>query len=297
MLKTRLKTSVPLIAVALSGFLWPGLPGAVIFYLFAAVLVVSAVREYTQMAETMGYAVFTRVTIIFAFALLTLTCFSARPVIGLFGVAQGVANEVVLLVAFLVSAWVCALRPFEGKQSVQRYLLTVGGFFAFVWPLNFIPKLYFCAGLGSTGRWLTLFLIIVTKMGDVGAYAAGSLTASRVGGNRKLAPTLSPKKSWEGLFGGIAACVLSACLFVGFGGRCLEADGIRLLGLGGAVCFGVLAAVLGLVGDLSESALKRAAGVKDSGRLPGLGGVLDMMDSLLFVGPLFYGYIIFRLTT
>jgi phosphatidate cytidylyltransferase len=67
--------------------------------------------------------------------------------------------------------------------------------------------------------------------------------------------------------------------------------GVPVLGLGSAIVLGILFAVLGFAGDLAESALKRVAGAKNSGDLPGLGGVLDVLDSLLFVSPVFYGYL------
>ena len=154
-----------------------------------------------------------------------------------------------------------------------------------------MPRLYAIEGDGMGGRWLLLFMVAVTKGTDVGAYAIGTWTARRPQGNHKMCPRLSPKKSWEGLAGGLAlGLVVALALFWAFGDR-FAVHGHAVLAWWSAALFGLLFAVLGLAGDLTESVLKRAAGVKDSGSLPGLGGCLDVVDSLIFVTPLFYAYV------
>lgn len=120
---------------------------------------------------------------------------------------------------------------------------------------------------------LVLFLAAV-KATDIGAYFVGSAI-----GRHKLAPSISPGKTWEGLLGGLAA---GACAAV-FVARLL---GIRQLELHYAGIFGVIVALAGQFADLCESALKRSAGVKDSGHVvPGFGGVLDIIDSPLLAAP------------
>jgi phosphatidate cytidylyltransferase len=134
----------------------------------------------------------------------------------------------------------------------------------------------------ATGAWMVLLVILVTKCADIGAYAAG-----RLFGRHKLIPWLSPGKTWEGLVGGVLFGAGVAIWL--FQWRLHEAIDIEdtsttLLWVAG---FGVLLTLGGLLGDLSVSMLKRHAGFKDSGRLlPGMGGVLDVLDSLLFTGPL-----------
>lgn len=129
------------------------------------------------------------------------------------------------------------------------------------------------------GESLVIFVILVTWVGDAGAYYVGMRT-----GRRPLAPIISPKKTVEGLIGGLTASVVAALaartwLLPEYG--LLEALGLGCL-LGG----------VGIVGDLAESALKRSAGVKDSGAvIPAHGGMLDRIDSLLFTGPVFYYYV------
>jgi phosphatidate cytidylyltransferase len=118
---------------------------------------------------------------------------------------------------------------------------------------------------------------LTTWAGDIGAYYVGSRL-----GRRPLAPRVSPKKTVEGALGGVAATVLIAALGSGWVWTRLP--------LATAVWVGGLLAVVGMVGDLAESAVKRAAGVKDSGALiPGHGGILDRLDSVIFCVPVLYG--------
>lgn len=134
---------------------------------------------------------------------------------------------------------------------------------------------------GQDGRIWALYLILVTKCTDIGAYFVGKLF-----GKRRLAPTLSPKKSWEGgIAGVISAVAVSLCFsFIGsaFFARAFTLSWPK------AVILGVLIAIFGMFGDLVESLFKRDAEVKDSGIIPGMGGILDMVDSLLFTTPLLY---------
>ena len=127
--------------------------------------------------------------------------------------------------------------------------------------------------------WVLVGAILTVKMADIGAYTVGC----SIGRNR-LIPWLSPKKTWEGLAGGIVFSALCGTLLAWASPGFSESpEGIPLMT---GFIFGVLCAVIGLLGDLSASALKRDSGIKDSGSLlPGLGGLVDTLDSLLLVGP------------
>ena len=129
------------------------------------------------------------------------------------------------------------------------------------------------------GEWLIFFLLLVTWASDTGAYVVGTLY-----GRHRLAPTISPKKTVEGLVGGLIGAIMVA----------YAARWWFLPELSGLDCL-VLATLLtitGLWGDLTESAMKRSVGIKDSGGiLPGHGGMLDRLDSLLFSAPAFYYYV------
>jgi phosphatidate cytidylyltransferase len=129
------------------------------------------------------------------------------------------------------------------------------------------------------GEWLVLFLAVVTWASDTGAYYAGTLW-----GKHPLLPSISPKKTVEGVLGGLVLAVGVAFL--------AQQWFTSELSLADAVILGVLLTTVGLLGDLFESMIKRRTGVKDSGGiLPGHGGMLDRLDSLLFTAPTFYYYV------
>ncbi len=117
------------------------------------------------------------------------------------------------------------------------------------------------------GAWTLLGALAAIKSFDIGAYFTGVSI-----GKRKLIPWLSPGKTWEGLIGGL---IVSAAVAAGL------SFGVGWLHWGAAAGLGAVVGLAGQVGDLFESVLKRNAGVKDSGRLPGFGGVLDLLDSPL----------------
>lgn len=127
----------------------------------------------------------------------------------------------------------------------------------------------------SGAAWVMLVLAI-TWIQDSAAYFVG-----RSFGRTKMAPILSPKKSWEGFAGGLVASVITALVAVPILGL--------PIGYAAAALIGVATGIAGPVGDLGESLIKRQVGVKDSGALiPGHGGILDRMDSLLFTAPVVY---------
>lgn len=130
------------------------------------------------------------------------------------------------------------------------------------------------------GAALVILIVAANAMGDTGAYYTG-----RAIGKRKLAPSISPNKTVEGFFGGVAGALAGAVAV----NLILPAP----TAMAHAIAAGLLAGLIGPVGDLVESAVKRANGVKDSGTLiPGHGGVLDRVDSLLFSASAFYLYLL-----
>ena len=123
------------------------------------------------------------------------------------------------------------------------------------------------------------FLISVTKGGDIGAYIIGSLL-----GKHALIPRISPKKSIEGFAGAIVFSFALAALFKGY---------LHFIPYYHILILGGMLGLLAQAGDLSESLIKRDCGVKDAGAVfPGLGGALDVLDSLLFTAPVFYFYVL-----
>ncbi len=175
-------------------------------------------------------------------------------------------------------------EPLEGPATLQRIFSTVFGTVYTVVAFGFITRLmYFLSeGQGNTGLFLMLHVIVVTKFTDMGAYAFGAGF-----GRHKMIPHISPGKSWEGFAGAfVGGAVATVFMMSLFGDRLAPLGWLSALGL---VPMLTLAAI---AGDLAESVLKRCVAIKDSGHtLPGIGGILDLTDSLLFTAPLFYFYL------
>jgi phosphatidate cytidylyltransferase len=144
----------------------------------------------------------------------------------------------------------------------------------------------------TNGPSLVTFLLVVIWGGDIAALYVG-----RAWGRRKLAPTISPKKTWEGSLGSMAGSLLAAGIMLALADWLAHWDSARLSypeDIWYWLCLAVGINVAAQVGDLAESALKRSVGVKDSGNLlPGHGGVLDRIDALLLAAPvLWYAQVI-----
>ncbi|MBM3191064.1 MAG: CDP-archaeol synthase [Chlamydiae bacterium] len=177
------------------------------------------------------------------------------------------------------------------KQVTNAIPLVSMQFFAICYiavPLALMLKILY-PGLSShfnlrDGRIWFVYLICITKVTDIGAYFGGRLL-----GKRKLAPILSPSKTIEGAVAGLVFAVGLSVLFSFM--SAYFAIEVFQLPLATAILLGVVLSVGGQLGDLAESLLKRDAKVKDSNRLPGLGGVLDMFDSLLFTIPILFFYL------
>jgi phosphatidate cytidylyltransferase len=148
------------------------------------------------------------------------------------------------------------------------------------WLLNFIQKINFFPNVD--GHYYLLYFVHITKFSDSGAYAVGSLI-----GKHKMIPRISPGKTWEGFGGAILGSTLASVVFLKLGGSHLYG-----MTMTHAIILGVVLSIAAVVGDLIESLFKREAGLKDSGNLfPGIGGILDLLDSLLFNAPLMYLYL------
>jgi phosphatidate cytidylyltransferase len=175
------------------------------------------------------------------------------------------------------------VRQFVSRSNTAGILAistTLFGLMYVPWLLNFIQKINFFPGVD--GKFYVLYFIIVTKFSDTGAYVVGSLI-----GRHKMIPRISPGKTWEGFGGAIFFSTAASLVFA----HCL---GDKMAGMSWrhATVMGVLLGSTAVIGDLIESLFKREAGVKDSGGLfPGIGGILDLLDSLLFNAPIMYLYL------
>jgi phosphatidate cytidylyltransferase len=184
-----------------------------------------------------------------------------------------------------------------GRQMFQRtrdispletMANTLFGLLYVVWLFGFVTKIVYVTPRDSahhvTGHFYVLWLIVVTKFSDMGAYVTGSLI-----GKHPLVPHISPKKTWEGFFGALAFSTGGAC-----GLLALIPQRLSFLHQRDAVILGLVLGLAAIIGDLAESIVKRSCDVKDSGRfLPGIGGALDLIDSILFTAPLLFFYLRF----
>lgn len=191
-------------------------------------------------------------------------------------------------IAYLMIAARHLRRPLPLKESAGRVSLDALGA---LYLGATLPGLLGLRLLDLERGWAWVLLaMLITFGGDTGGYFAGRALGGKLFGDRRLAPQLSPKKTWEGYLGGLA---------LGTGGAFFARDTFEVcaqLSPVDCVALGVVGVTLGVAGDLFESMLKRSAGVKDSGTLiPGHGGVLDRIDALLFVAPALYFYLSLRL--
>jgi phosphatidate cytidylyltransferase len=186
---------------------------------------------------------------------------------------------VALLVVLASVIWARGTQrhPLGAASATVMGVLYTGGMLSFGYALREHPY-----AIGDrAGIVLVAFPVILTWASDIGAYAVG-----RTVGGRKLIPSVSPGKTVSGALGGLAATVIAAWVYVRFA---LAPNAMLTMTLPATIVFGLVISTAAQVGDLTESLLKREAGVKDSSRLiPGHGGLLDRLDSLLFVLPVAY---------
>ena len=183
------------------------------------------------------------------------------------------------VIALAVVEYALLLKRKVPLLSPKGLILLALGFVVIRWGLSALPDAAFWHG-----NLMMLYLIAIVKFSDMGGFAFGMSSAKLMkGGNHKLCPTISPNKSWEGLFGSVLASVLMSLAFVP----------VTHFAWPKAVAFGVVAALVGTFGDLVESKFKRWVGVKDSATFmpAGLGGFLDMFDSLLFAPAVLISFI------
>mgnify|MGYP002861297229 CR=1 FL=1 len=178
----------------------------------------------------------------------------------------------------------CYRHNLEGTVTLQRIFSVVFGVVYTVIFYGFILRIiYFHLEEGKPGGvFLLLFLIVVTKFSDMGAYALGVLI-----GKHKMIPHISPAKSWEGFVGAFLASFGGALALL----LLIPEKLLPLTWTHGLIIAPVLC-LTAISGDLAESVIKRCTRIKDSGHaLPGIGGILDLTDSLLFTAPIFYFYL------
>lgn len=205
------------------------------------------------------------------------------------GVAQAQDFEFASLMAVVLVVF--ARQMFQRTRDLsplETMAYTLFGIFYVPWLFLFVTKIVYLLPRTPdgevTGHLYVLWLLVVTKFSDMGAYLTGSVI-----GKHPLVPHISPKKTWEGFFGALAFSTAGACALVA-----ILPEKLSYLNYTHALILGPGLGFAAVIGDLAESIVKRSADVKDSGQfLPGIGGALDLIDSILFTAPLLFFYLRF----
>src|SRR5436190_9696214 len=253
----------------------------VVFIVLMVVLAVTGLAEFYGMAAKRQLVCFAGWGIFGGILLLLGTFLNLTGHLGTSGSPARVNDfETSFLILFVLG--LCT-RQFFSRSNTAGILAistTLFGLMYVPWLLNFIQKINFFPGV--EGRYYLFYFVLVTKFSDTGAYAVGSLI-----GKHKMIPRISPGKTWEGFGGAILFSTLASLIFTH-----IFRDKMAGMNPVHAVILAAILSVCAVVGDLIESLFKREAGVKDSGKLfPGIGGILDLLDSLLFNAPIMYLYL------
>lgn len=193
-----------------------------------------------------------------------------------------------LLTGGVVLSLIWLLRHRQKAEAFAGWAWTVGGVLYIGWLLSYLVAL---RGVAEGRNWV-LFTLLITFASDTSAFLIG-----RSLGRHHLAPNISPQKTWEGAIAGLLGAVLVSLIFSSPRLFTL-ANPLSLQGFsyGQAIVLGLFVSLFGQLGDLVESLFKRNMGVKDSSQLlPGQGGILDRMDSIVFAGVIVYYYVIWTL--
>ncbi|HQC42758.1 MAG TPA: phosphatidate cytidylyltransferase [Verrucomicrobiota bacterium] len=251
------------------------------FVLILMVLSVLGLLEFYKLASSKGHLCFRWMGVFCGLILLGSTFYYLTAYWGKSAAASRANDfETAFLVLFLLGLCVRQLFAKNNPQGLFSVALTFLGLMYVPWLLNFVQKIYFFTGI--SGLLYVFYFILVTKFSDMGAYLVGSLI-----GKHKVIPRISPGKTWEGLGGAVLFSLAGSVAFYYF-----SAGHMQGMTLYHALFLGFILSGTAVVGDLIESLFKREAGFKDSGSfLPGIGGMLDLLDSILFNAPIMYLYL------
>ncbi len=266
--------------------------------IFIVLLVMSVLtqREFYGMLKQSGCEVEEHLGVVAGLGWLTITY--VYPPAVLRQMHLGVNPGLMLIVAFIFLLLTRVMFNKKVKKPVERISVTLLGFFYLPFMLSFFICLAQWGAVSRceipacrTGVFLAAFVALVVKLGDVGAFGFGTAF-----GKHKMCPTISPKKSWEGLIGGVAASVVAALVVAALARKFAVIPGgpLEELSTPLIILLALALALTGVMGDLFESMFKRSVEIKDSaGLLPGgMGGILDMFDSLIFTPAVLYWFLI-----
>ena len=264
------------LAIAFSGY-------EVLFWLLISAFGLLALWEFYRMLDHASLPNF-KITGMICGAILLAGSFHYFSTVG---PAESYDFEVSVLLFFLLTVFTRQMfARLKHDEPLRTMAYTLFGLLYVLWLFNFITKILYLTPRSAngvvTGQFYVLYLIAVTKFSDMGAYLTGSVI-----GRHLMSPHISAKKTWEGFFGALTFALLcSLALFKLMPGH------LSMLTWTHATVLGLFLGFAAIIGDLGESIVKRSTGVKDSGGLlPGIGGALDLIDSLLFTAPLLFFYL------
>lgn len=247
----------------------------VVLALFAA----AAQNELYVMLEKLGHRPFRHLGVGLGFLLLTVPYFFREYA----GMEDKEGIESALIAITIVAACLRVMAERRGGNRLETLIATVFGVVYLPYMLFFIVRIMWLAD-GIAGMMLVVWLLCAAKFCDVGALLVGSMI-----GRHKLAPSMSPGKTWEGAIGGVIVASLVCGGLVALLQPYFPHDFTPY----DAIWAAILPAIVSITSDLIESVLKRMAGFKDSGKtIPGIGGAFDLVDSLVLAAPV--GFLILR---
>jgi len=234
------------------------------------------------------------ISVIYLAAISTLLATQGSDSLDLLHKIDGAAIAVAVMGTFILQL----KDPVEGRVPMERVATTILGFlyipflFSFMARLLFLPEADGATATTITGAWLVLWTVAVTKFTDMGAYITGTVCSNFMK-THKMIPHISPGKTWEGFVGALFFAQLAGC---GLYAMMADTGLASLVHWGHVIALGFILSLLAVVGDLAESVVKRSLDIKDSGQtLPGIGGALDLIDSLCFTAPVVYFYLVWIL--
>ncbi len=274
--------STTILVALISVALWLGKP--FFFLILFGILSMGGLIEYFSLFPTAGYRRYRWLAFGVGSAYLVLLYaplwgYDASTILSL----DSLALAILTILMFLVR-----LRaPLEGFRSFDEIAATLFGFAYCVILFSFVPKILLLPLTNTAGEPASVvylvYLVTVTKLTDIGAYLVGSAI-----GRDKLVPHISPGKTWQGFWGALTIAMIGSYVFWYVAG-----DQIPAISALDAGILGLLLPLVAVLGDLAESIMKRSLAVKDSGHvMPGIGGFLDLIDSVIFTAPVFYLYLV-----
>jgi len=259
----RTATTIIGVSLAFLTIFWKGFP----FFIIITIIALLGLKELYSIAHKQGY----KPSYILGSILILYFIFIS--IYDVYNLNYYIKN--IIITFFIIILFVIQLFKKDFSKVLNEMSITISGSVYLGYLLSFILKIKDL----TNGDYYLISLLIITWSNDIGAYLVGTKF-----GKNKLFPKISPKKTIEGSIGGTIFSIVSTFALKNW----------LNLTFNELIFLGLTISIIAQLGDLFESVLKRGSGIKDSGTLiPGQGGILDCLDSLIFTAPVFYYYIVF----